>query len=68
MEEKNLKPNSSLAVKAEKGLISLSSGLFASYFFRPGEHLFTGAAVMEKPVCNSLGGKERRPLWGSPCG
>lgn len=37
-------------------------------FFLPGEHLLTGAGVMEKPVGNSLGGKEHPPpLWGSAC-
>lgn len=61
MEKKDMKPNSSLAVRAEKGLISLSTGLLVSYFSLPGADLLTGAAVMEKPVCNSLGGKEHPP-------
>lgn len=61
MEKKNTKPNSSPAVRAEKGLISLPSSLLALTFFLPGEHLLAGAAVMEKPVCNSLGGKEHPP-------
>lgn len=61
MEKKNMKPNHSVAVTAEKGLISLSSGLLVSHFSLPGEHLLTGAAVMEKPVCSSLGGKEHPP-------
>lgn len=58
--KKNMKPNSSLPVRAEKRLISFSSGILAS-FFLPGQHLLTGAAVMGTPVFNGLGGKEHPP-------